>query len=268
MKKIFAVLIAIILMTGAVVGLVSTGQAANGDEPCVPSDAYTETIEHPEVSHNETVTVVDQEAWTETVPGVAAFWANFAPNNNNAPFIGPPFYPSDPRGTWIVHNNDGGPGQDQSGVYPIGNPHKGGNWFYREQGTPDTFINHPEVSHEETVKVVDEEAWTETIEHPAVVCETDEPTPTDDPTETVDPTDDPSESDEPTDEPTVNPTPPTVNPEVGNAVRAWVERTCEYRIYHSQEFVNGKWKDTKVEYVATGRDCSKSAEAFIQEEGF
>lgn len=114
----------------------------------------------------ETVTVVDEEAWTETVehpaetheevvPGKAAVWANWAPNHTQGPQDYVPIWPEDSRGTWIVHNQLPPGHEGPDGVYQQG----AGNspWFYREAGTPDT-----------TVVVVDKEAWTETIEHPEV----------------------------------------------------------------------------------------------------
>lgn len=157
-KKIIIGLVALILIAvglGAVFG--SPASATEGEEPCVPSDAWTETIEHPAVTHDETVVV------QEAVPGV---WANFQPNDNQAPFVGPPSYPSDERGSWINHGDvpPGHAGPD--GVYNVGNPHKGGNWFYRQAAVPEVT---------EVITVVDEEAWTEVIEHPAVECPPDTP---------------------------------------------------------------------------------------------
>lgn len=77
------------------------------------------------------------------VPAVAEVWANFQPNNNRAPFVGPPTYPTDPRGSWNVHNKiPGGHANEPDGVYAKGNPAKGGNWFYKQTGKP-------AVTHEE-----------------------------------------------------------------------------------------------------------------------
>lgn len=151
----------------------NTASATEGDEPCVPQEAWTEVVEHPAVTHEETVTVVDEEAWTETIPAVPGQWWNFAPNNNRDPFVGPPAFPVDERGTWVGPHTEGGP--DGEGTYAVGNPDKGGNWFHREAGTPEQTIEHPAVTHEETTTVVDEEAWTETIEHEAVTCDDEEP---------------------------------------------------------------------------------------------
>ena len=175
LKKIIIGLVALILVAvglGAVFG--SPANATEG-EPCVPSDAWTETIEHPAVTHEETVhheavtheeTVIDQEA-------VPAVWANFQPNNVHAPFIGPALYPTDPRGSWNVHNQIPGGHEGPDGVYFKGNPLKGGNWFYRQAAVEE--ISHVIVvvdqeAYDEVITVVDEEAWTEVIEHPAVEC--------------------------------------------------------------------------------------------------
>ena len=155
--------LAVAFAFAGVVGLASAGANSGGDEPCVPS-----------------------EAWTETIPGTPDQWWNFSPNDHHAPFVGPPGFPTDQRGTWQGPHENGGPQQGTYGTFPNGNPHKGGNWFHREQGTPD-----------------------QVIEHPAVECPT-EPTdpPTTEPTEP--PTTDPTE---PTEPPTTEPTePPTTEP--------------------------------------------------------
>lgn len=211
MKKIILMVVALFL------GLMfMAGPASAVDEPgpkitrpgnfvpekCVPHDAWTETIEHPEVSHivhHDAVTetihhpaethVVHHDAVTEerTVIDSPAVWANWVPNETQGPQDYTPVWPTDERGTWIVHNQLPPGHEGPNGVYQQG----GGNspWFYRQA----------EVSHVETVivkeaydevvidkeawdevkviteaydeTVIDEEAWTETIEHPAVVCE-------------------------------------------------------------------------------------------------
>jgi len=158
-------------MSLGVILIGATTAQVNADEPCVPQDAWTETIQHPAVTHSETVTVVDQAAYDEVVPAVAALWANFAPKDQQATFIGPPTWPEDLRGEWSIHYNDEGPSQDESGVFSIGDPDKGGNWFYRQPETAEQIIHRPAVTHTETVVVTDQASWTETIEHPAVTCE-------------------------------------------------------------------------------------------------
>jgi len=145
----------------------------------VEHPAETHTVEHPaetHVVHHEAVTheetVIDQEA-------VQSVWANFQPNDHRAPFVGPPSYPTDPRGSWINHG-DVPPGHAGSdGVYSKGNPDIGGNWFYRQAAVDE--VSHvivvvDEEAYDETVvdkeawteTVVDKEAWTETVHHEAV----------------------------------------------------------------------------------------------------
>lgn len=165
------------------VGSMINANATGGDgEPCVPSDAWTETIDHPAVTHEETVTVVDEEAWTEVIPEVAGFWQNFSPNKENRPFTGPPSWPADERGTWQGPHTNGGPQPDAQGVFQNGQGN--GSWFYRQQPVAEQVIEHPAVTHEETTTVVDEEAWTEVVDHDAVTCE--EP-PVDEPKDPKDP---------------------------------------------------------------------------------
>lgn len=177
--------------------------AAEGDKPCtevitvVDEEAYTETIEHPEVTE-----VIHHDAVTETTP---AIWANWSPNNTQGPQDYVPIWPIDERGTWNIHDQlpPGHAGPD--GVYQQG----GGNspWFYR-QAEKVTVITP---AYDETVVV--EEAWTETIEHPEVSHEEtvevdcpDEPE-TPDPEEPNVPTTDTPEGPEP-ETPVKNPAPP------------------------------------------------------------
>ena len=176
---------------------ITAGSAASApsgaDEQCAPSEPWTEVVQHPAVSHTETVVVVDQGAWTETIPGVAELWQNFAPDKEQGTFEGPPAWPDDPRGKWLHIEKPIPPGHaGPDGVYQQGQGN--GSWFYRRAAVPEQVIEHPAVTHQEQVEVIDEPAWTGTIEHPAVVC----PGPTESTTE-------------PTTEPTPT-TPPTVQP--------------------------------------------------------
>lgn len=155
LKKIIIGLIALVLVAAGI-GIVIGGpaNASEGDQPCVPSDAWDETIHHDAVTHEETV--IDQEATPEV-------WANFSPNHNEGPFEGPPAYPTDDRGTWQVHDKIPGGHEGPDGVYERDNPGNGNaDWFYRHNATA-------EVSH--TVTVVDQEAYDEVIHHDAVVCD-------------------------------------------------------------------------------------------------
>lgn len=206
MNKIRIVVLAVVLtVIAAILGLVSVTSAnAKGEDPCVPTAAWTETVEHPEgnhIVHHEAVTeetVVTHDAVThqETVvdqEATPSVWANFSPDDKKGTFDGPPSYPTDDRGTWQIHNQIPGGHEGPDGVYQRGNGN--GDWFYRQAAVA-------EISHEITVVdaeawdetatttvsdafdelVVDEEAWTETIEHTAIVCDGDTPDP-------VDPTD-------------------------------------------------------------------------------
>ena len=95
-----------------------------------------------------------KDAWSEQVlvtaevPAVPGVWANFSPNDSQATFVGPAVWPNDPRGTWHDHGTlpPGQAGPD--GVYANGNPDKGGNWFYRSQGTPKVPAVYDTVEHE------------------------------------------------------------------------------------------------------------------------
>lgn len=187
-RPILSALVALLGLIGAALLVMAGTLSAQGTgeettPECVPKDAWTEIIEHPAVTHIEQVLV---DPGSPAVPAVPGFWTNFQPNDKHAPFDGPPSYPSDPRGSWSDPKVEGGPQQDASGVYQNGHGH--GSWFYRSQGTPEI----PEVppTHEDKI-VVDKEAWTETIEHPAVTCPTETATVTEttdtptEPTETV-----------------------------------------------------------------------------------
>lgn len=193
MRKLLATLTGLCFLLASTVLLTAPASATE----CVPSDAWTETVEHPEVSHEETTVVVDQEAYTEVIPGVAEVWANFSPNKEHRPFDGPPTFPEDERGTWHVHEQIPGGHVGPDGVYQKGEGH--GSWFYRQAGVEEQVIEHEAVTHEETVTVVDEEAWTEVIEHEAVVCEeepeeeepTEEPCPDDSRDENCEPVENP-----------------------------------------------------------------------------
>ncbi|HEU4337345.1 MAG TPA: hypothetical protein VFR45_08540 [Nocardioides sp.] len=146
------------------------------DAPCVPSDPWTETIEHPEVSHVETVVV------TPAVPAVPGQHYSLKGSSGiegdavpPAPDVKPEFWQENTEQEPHLGGNDG----KNVTWYPV-DPATSGlhytsvqgnrNWFYFRAPVP----AQPEVT--EQVTVVDEEAWTETIEHPAVVCPTEPPT--------------------------------------------------------------------------------------------
>jgi hypothetical protein len=168
LKQLLFIAAALALVGLGLVAAVTTASPARATDttPCVPKDAYTETVVDEEAFDE---TVIDKEAFTETIvdsPAVAGFWANFQPNDQQATFVGPALYPTDARGSWIQHT-DGGPGPDESGVFAQGSPDKGGNWFYRQQAVPEQShtVEHPAETH-----VVHHPAVTHTVEHPAVTC--------------------------------------------------------------------------------------------------
>jgi hypothetical protein len=168
--------------------------ATDATEPvCVPSEAYTEVIEHPAVTEERHIPAVyetvDYPAVTEeqTVPGK---WWNFSPNKEQKRFEGPPAFPYDDRGTWQGPHTNGGPDQDAEGTFQQGNGN--GSWFHREAATTVTVVIREAyseqrlVSEARTVVVVVSEAYTETVEHPAVECPPDVPLPPDPEFKTVD----------------------------------------------------------------------------------
>lgn len=152
-RRVAAVLAALgALVMSSGVALMATAGPSNAAE-CVPTAAYTETINHPAVTH-----VVHHDA----VPAVDSQWWNFAPNREQGPLASEPAFPTDPRGTWEGPHADGGPGQDQVGTFQSGDGH--GSWFHR------TAAVAAQAAYDETV--TDTAAWTETVNHAAVTCET------------------------------------------------------------------------------------------------
>ena len=159
-----------------VAGAALPAQATNGGEDCAPREgkpAWTEVV--PDINHPAEYETVVVTPGQEAKPAV---WANFSPNKDQGPFVGPPTYPTDPRGTWHDkgHLPPGQAGPD--GVYEQRDDKgedkengKGGDWFYRQAAVPAV----EEVTEERLVK----EAWIEVvpdIEHPEVLpitCEED-----------------------------------------------------------------------------------------------
>jgi hypothetical protein len=182
MKKFVALIAALVL---SVAGFTFVANASEAPADCsTPTLVETSTVHHDAVTHEETrtVTVVDVPAFDEVVEeGTPAVWANFAPNDSQATFVGPAVWPTDARGTWIIHKKIPGGHVGADGVYAKGNPAKGGNWFYRQAATEDVIVHHPAETHEEeqTVTVVDSEAFDETIRtevpNPDYPCDKDTP---------------------------------------------------------------------------------------------
>lgn len=139
-----------VLVLSSGVALMTSATSANAAD-CVPQAAFTETINHPAVTH-----VVHHDA----VAAVPEKWFNFAPTDPGK-FDGTPSWPTDPLGKWeaVPGHANGGPG-DGFGIIHQGQG--GGSWFYRQAGVEgkDAF--------DETV--VDTAASVETINHPAVTC--------------------------------------------------------------------------------------------------
>lgn len=239
---------------GLVLAFEGTAQA---DPVCVPSAAWTETVV---VSEAVPATPDSWTAWagagdevrteekqapgedTDTVryvyvgetevevveEAVEEAWANFAPNNQQGTFIGPPVAPTqnddgtwntdtDERGTWNMHKTlPGGHEDEPDGVYAQGDPSKGGNWFYK-RSAKDAVTDVDHLWQKQTRELVpgtpEVPAVTKQVQHPAVEC----PTPTDPPT-TAAPTETPATTappevlpstatatPEPTDQPTAQP---------------------------------------------------------------
>lgn len=143
-KKALAAGLTVLIV--AFISYILSGRAQAETAECVPSEAWTETVEHPAVTHEETVTTFDhwqRYSWT------------------GGPVDGAPAFPSE---DW--QPNVKGDPHDIGAVGPYFVSHGGsgkGDWFYLEA-----------VTITETIEVVDEEAWTEFIEHDEVVCD-DEP---------------------------------------------------------------------------------------------
>jgi len=165
------------------------GNAVTGTEPCVPQDAWTETIEHPAVTHvvhhdavTKDIKVADQRyAWTPKGP---VDESQDGPAAGSTPLTDPDHWQAN------TSNYNGTDPLDEVFQEGRGNGGNNASWFYWTSKT-ETVVVTP--AYDETV--VDHEAYTETIEHPAVTCPE---TPTDNPTT-------------PTETPTVPSETPTVN---------------------------------------------------------
>lgn len=184
------------LMSGGLLLTVGgTATADPGPVPCVASEAWTETVVvTPAVPGVPAVpatpgtpavpaVTVDHPA----VPAVAEVWASWSPNDTQGPQDYAPIWPTDVRGTWHVHDQipSGHVGPD--GVYNQSNENSGNSsWFYRQNGEDAipawTEVITPAVpavpGTPEVPAVAGVPAVTQTVEHPAVVCETTTQPPT------------------------------------------------------------------------------------------
>lgn len=124
---------------------VPAASGASGESECIPQEAWTETIEHEEVSHEEAIF----DHWQRYS------WTGGPWESTEAP----PF--PDERWQANVEGDPHGVGVEGAYFRSHGNSGKG-DWFYLE-------------AVEKTITVIDHEAWTETIEHDAVTCDEEEP---------------------------------------------------------------------------------------------
>jgi hypothetical protein len=152
----------------------TAASAAECGTPAV--DAVYETVVVPAVpAVYDTVTVLieaevpAQEAYDEQIlvreaytTNVEGSWWSFSPNESEGPFEGPPTFPEDPRGTWNGPKTEGGPGEDEVGVFQRGGNSGNGNWFYREADqvievpAEYTTVHHPAVPGKDAVWQTDE----------------------------------------------------------------------------------------------------------------
>ena len=220
-----------IALGGAYVAAILPTTAATpvASAPCVPSDAWTETTEHPRVSHEETTTVVDREAYDEDVfVGWQRYSWTGGPHESDSP---PPFPSSD----WQANVQGDPHGVGVEGPYFRSHGNSGrGDWFYLE--AVHSTQHYDAVTHDETVVVIDSEAWTETTEHPAVACiPTVRPSPTGpppvikDPIPTVDPTRPPPTWPAP---PVVDPTGPSTIDEPTDGPTRWASAHPHKHVKH------------------------------------
>lgn len=184
-QKALAGIAALALATGVLFASATAASATYETPPqeCVPTEGtpgYWEDV--PDITHPAVGTptiVIENPDYKPATEGTAAVWANFSPNDKKGPFVGPPSYPTDERGTWHLHDKIPGGHEGPDGVYYKGNPHKGGDWFYRQaavpgtpaEGEPTIEVTNPDYKPE-WVEVTPD-IWHDPI--PPVVCPPDEP---------------------------------------------------------------------------------------------
>lgn len=257
MKKFFAlVIVSVVVFVSLVIAPVFASNAVTYDvtSDCVPKDAYTETIEHPEVSHEETRIVVDVEAYDETV---FDHWQRYSWTGGPHESDNPPAFPSE---DWQPNVQGDPHGIGVAGAYFRSHGNSGnGDWFYLE--AVNTVIHHDAETHEETFTVVDSEAWVEVIDHPAVTCEEPELT-CEDPQYV--PIGDECETEEP----------PVVckvdcDPDVTTVTRTVHTYTCTAHVATTSEKANGKWSvvDRVVDKHKNTCLPGKTPEESFREEG-
>ena len=166
MKRTITSLIVTLIVVMFMPALLET---AGANEPCVPKDAWTETIEHPAETHVEQKWVVDVPAsTTEVFVGWQRYSYNGSWDSNEAP----PF----PDAKWQPNVQGDPHGVGVAGPYFRSNGNSGNvDWFYLEAVYETVVVE--EQGHFEDVVVVDKAAWTETIKQPAKTCPPDEEEP-------------------------------------------------------------------------------------------
>lgn len=194
---ILALIVAILFL-----GVKQSASATGDTEPCVPAEAYTETIEHPavtEVVHHDAVYDVEHE-YLKYVKGKVqqqdngkGQWHNTGQSFDWEPWVGGSVK-WDSEDVAVLEE---GPHSAVQAEWTQGRH----NWRklttrYEYRNTGNTRDGELlEEAYDETVVIT--EAYTETIDHPAVVCE------------------------EPTEEPTTDPE--IDDPEIGTAIRSDVK---------------------------------------------
>ena len=153
-------------------------------EPCVPSEAWSETITVKEawaetIEHPAVTETVEHPAITEEQE-VFDHWQRYSWSGLWESDEAPPF----PDARWRANVKGDPHGRGEAGAYFESHGNSGkGEWFYLESVTR---VETVVVEEAWTETVVVEPAWTETIEHPAETTVVEHPAvecpPTDSPT--------------------------------------------------------------------------------------
>lgn len=145
MKKYWTLLM-LVIVASIIFGIRGSASADEGDI-CTPQDAWVENIEHEAVTHEETV---------------FDHWQRYSWTGGPHTSSEPPAFPSE---DWQPNVAGDPHGVGTAGAYFVSHGNSGlGDWFYLG-------------AVEKTVIIVDSEAWIESVEHPAVVCEDETETP-------------------------------------------------------------------------------------------
>ena len=134
------------------------------EEWVVDKEAWTETIDHPEEGHYETVTITDKEAWDEPVYDYCTV-CNVCGEIIGSNYLGIHDTLDDHYAKTGCAANQGYTGNVQKQVDTIHHPaetHEEQQWVVDKEAWTET-IEHPEEGHYETVTIVDKEAWDEEV---------------------------------------------------------------------------------------------------------